>query len=91
MGLKSAGDTYKRLIALCNNIGDPPAIVFTSETFVEYRSRRLAEGTKVATLNRGQATLSVVFSELSRIGKCSGCNPLAKSGSFASMNVNYRI
>jgi integrase len=78
VSLKSAGDTYKRLLAIAETINDPSALSFTPETWAEYRTVRLSKGVSASTLNREQATLAAVFSELSRLGKWNGGNPLAQ-------------
>jgi integrase len=74
--LKSSLDTKKRLLAICQAVGNPFARDFNAKRFVDYRSARLAQGTKPATLNRERATLFAMFSELSRSGHWTAPNPL---------------
>lgn len=76
INLKSSGDTYRRLMALTNTLGDPVASALTSKQFAEYRASRIAEGLSAGTLNRERAYLSGVFSELRRLGYWTRDNPL---------------
>lgn len=73
-----ARNTYSRLLALANALGDPLADSFTAAEFAAYRAKRIAEGISPSTLNRERSYLVAVFSELARLGHWQGDNPLAK-------------
>lgn len=77
VNLKSAVDTKNRLLALCAAMGNPLALDFRVSTFADYRAVRIGSGVHPSTLNRERACLIAVFSELSRLGRWSGGNPLA--------------
>ena len=76
VNLKSASDTYKRLLASSKAMNNPRVNKFNPSMFASYRSDRIAKGIKPATLNRERASLRSVFSELSRLGHWSGNNPM---------------
>ncbi|WP_081065724.1 tyrosine-type recombinase/integrase [Burkholderia multivorans] len=81
-GLRAGDDTKRRLLAIAEAIGDPPADRFTVDTFAEYRTKRLAEGITQSNLNREHAYLRAAFNELSRLGYWKKPNPLAKLRQF---------
>ncbi|MDR6491854.1 integrase [Paraburkholderia terricola] len=81
-GLRSAGDTLRRLKAMATAMGDPVADRFTAEVFAEYRTKRLAAGITANNLNREQAYMSAMFNELTRLGAWTRENPLAKIRQF---------
>lgn len=81
-GLRSAGDTLRRLKAMADAMGDPVADRFTAEMFAEYRAIRLASGITANNLNREQAYMRAMFNELNRIGVWTRENPLAKIRQF---------
>jgi integrase len=78
VNLKASGDTYRRLIAMCEAMGDPIASSFHAGIFADYRSRRISEGVKPVTLNRERSYLAAVFGELKRLGHWQADNPLEK-------------
>jgi integrase len=78
VNLKASGDTYRRLIAMCEQMGDPLASKFEAGKFADYRSKRIAQGVKPVTLNRERSYLAAVFGELERLGHWQGGNPLMK-------------
>jgi integrase len=75
-GLRAGQDTYNRLLALCEAIGNPRAEVFTAEIFAEYRTKRMDEGITANNMNREHAYLRAVFNELIRLGHWKRDNPL---------------
>ncbi|UZR30216.1 phage integrase [Methylococcus mesophilus] len=78
VNLKSAVDTYRRLIALCDAVGDPYAYRFSAQVFADYRAERLKAGVSASTLNRERSYLAGVFGELKRLGHWKGENPLSR-------------
>ena len=81
-GLRSGEDTYSRLKAMADAMGDPIASNFKSSMFAEYRTRRLAAGISANNMNREHAYLRSVFNELGRLGYWSKENPLSKLRQF---------
>lgn len=77
-GLRAGADTHRRLLAVAQAIGDPPASKFTVDMFAQYRTRRLAQGVTANNLNREHAYLRAVFNELRRLGLWDGANPLGE-------------
>ncbi len=55
-------------------MGNPVMTVFKLVVFIEYRSTRITEGTKPATLNRELQTFKAVFNDLIRSGQYDGKN-----------------
>lgn len=81
-GLRSGEDTHRRLLAIAEAIGDPPADRFSVEAFAAYRTKRLAEGITASNLNREHAYLRAAFNELARLGYWKKPNPLGKLRQF---------
>ncbi|CAE6712234.1 Tyrosine recombinase XerC [Paraburkholderia nemoris] len=81
-GLNAGDDTKRRLLAMCDAMGDPRAEVFSADMFAEYRARRLGEGISANSMNREQAYLRAVFNELIRLGHWTKENPLKKVRAF---------
>jgi integrase len=81
-GLRSGEDTYRRLLAIAEAVGDPPADRFTVEAFAAYRTKRLADGVSASNLNREHAYMRAVFNELTRLGHWKKDNPLGKLRQF---------
>lgn len=75
-GLRAGEDTYKRLLAMCEAMGNPRAETFTAEVFAEYRKRRIDDGLTPNNMNREHAYLRAVFNELIRLGHWKRDNPL---------------
>lgn len=78
MNLRAGANTHKRLQNLCVAMGNPVADQFKSESFAEYRAKRMAEGISANNLNREHSYLRAVFNELKRLGQWKTENPLAK-------------
>ncbi|GAQ30432.1 tyrosine-type recombinase/integrase [Ralstonia insidiosa] len=81
-GLRAGEDTYRRLLAVAEAVGDPMADRFTVESFAEYRTQRLAAGITANNLNREHAYLRAAFNELTRLGYWKKPNPLGKLRQF---------
>lgn len=81
-GLRSGEDTYRRLLAVAEAVGDPLADRFSVEAFAAYRTKRLAEGISASNLNREHAYLRAAFNELGRLGHWKKPNPLGKLRQF---------
>ena len=75
--LRSGEDQRRRLVALCEAMGDPLADKFGAQDFATYRSARLAEGVSAANCNREHAYLKAMFSELRRRESWKKPNPVA--------------
>jgi integrase len=78
INLKAAADTYRRLMAIAETVGDPSAHQFTAQMFAGYRAKRLAQGVKPNTLNRERSYLTAVFGELHRLGHWVHENPMSR-------------
>ncbi len=74
--LRAAEDTYKRIKAVIEAMGNPIASAFTVTTFTKYRAARLEEGITLNTVNREHAYLRAMFNELIRLGYWKKDNPL---------------
>lgn len=74
--LRAGRDTYRRLIALCESMGNPIAETFNASMFAAYRTRRISDGITPNCINREHAYLRAVFNELRRVGEWSRDNPL---------------
>ncbi|AWQ06156.1 MULTISPECIES: tyrosine-type recombinase/integrase [Alcaligenaceae] len=74
--LRAAEDTYKRIKAVIEAMGNPIASAFTVATFTKYRAARLEEGITLNTVNREHAYLRAMFNELIRLGYWKKDNPL---------------
>lgn len=72
--LNSGQDSYQRMIAASSKMGNPVMAVFKPVFFIEYRSSRVAEGVKPATLNRELQTFKAVFNDLIRSAQYDGKN-----------------
>lgn len=74
--LRSGEDTKARLEAMLEAMGNPSAAALTAGKFVEYRTKRLAEGTSKSTLNREHSYLRSAINHLKAMGEWRGENPL---------------
>ncbi len=72
--LSSGKDTYQRMVQASSMMGNPVMTVFKPVIFLEYRSRRINEGFKPATLNRELQTFKAVFNDLIRSMQYEGKN-----------------
>ncbi len=72
--LNSGHDSFQRMIQASAKMGNPVMTVFKPVVFIEYRSARITEGTKPATLNRELQTFKAVFNDLIRSGQYEGKN-----------------
>ncbi|WNB76793.1 phage integrase [Methylomonas koyamae] len=72
--LNSGKDSYQRMIQASAKMGDPVMSVFKPVVFIEYRSSRVNDGVKPATLNRELQTFKAVFNDLIRSGQYDGKN-----------------
>jgi len=81
-GLRAGKDTNKRLMAMCEAMGNPRAETFTVDVFAEYRTKRIAAGITQNNMNREQSYLRAVFNELIRLGHWKNENPLKKLRAF---------
>ncbi len=72
--LSSGKDTYQRMIQASSLMGNPVMTVFKPVIFLEYRSKRINEGFKPATLNRELQTFKAVFNDLIRSMQYEGKN-----------------
>jgi integrase len=81
-GLRSGGDTHRRLLAVAGALGNPLAEKFSVEMFAQYRTKRLADGVSANNMNREHAYMRAVFNELARLGYWSKPNPLEKLRQF---------
>jgi integrase len=81
-GLRAGVDTKKRLLTMCQAMGNPMADTFTVDVFAEYRTKRIAAGITQSNMNREQSYLRAVFNELNRLGHWKGENPLKKLRAF---------
>lgn len=84
--LKDATYRYSRTVALCESLGNPLAVDFTTEQFADYRIQRLKE-VSVSTVNHETRYLRAVFNELKRLGKYHGENPLKNIRTFREKQV----
>lgn len=74
--LRAGRDTYNRLLAMCEAMGNPPANNFNAAMFAVYRTKRISDGITLNCINREHAYLRAVFNELRRIGEWKKENPL---------------
>lgn len=81
-GLSAGADTNRRLLALCESMGNPRCDLFTADQFAEYRATRIEAGISANNMNREQAYLRAVFNELIRLGHWKKENPLKKLRAF---------
>jgi len=81
-GLRSGDDTHRRLLAIANAVGNPPAERFSVDIFAQYRTKRLADGVSPNNLNREHAYMRAAFNELARLGYWTKQNPLGKLRQF---------
>jgi integrase len=75
-GLSAGSDTHRRLLAMCEAMGNPRAETFTANMFADYRAKRMESGITANNMNREQAYLRAVFNELIRLGNWKRENPL---------------
>ena len=81
-GLKDGAGRKRILLAMCEEMGNPRADLFTPDQFAEYRMKRLESGIAPNTMNREQAYLRAVFNETIRLGHWKKENPLKKLRAF---------
>ncbi|CAM3898338.1 tyrosine-type recombinase/integrase [Kerstersia gyiorum] len=81
-GLAAGHDTFKRLKAMTAAMGDPAVDLFSVNTFVAYRTKRLDAGISANNMNREHAYLRAMFNELARLGYWNKPNPLGKLRQF---------
>ena len=81
-GLRAGADTHRRLLAMCEAMGNPRSDLFTADQFAEYRATRIAAGITPNSMNREQAYLRAVFNELIRLDHWKKENPLKKLRAF---------
>lgn len=81
-GLNSGDGTKRRLLAMCEAMGNPRADRFTADMFAEYRAQRLAAGITANNMNREQAYMRAVFNELKRLKQWKRANPLEDLRAF---------
>ncbi|MDS4071400.1 MAG: tyrosine-type recombinase/integrase [Candidatus Competibacter sp.] len=74
--LRDGRRRYGILKRLVHALDNPNAEQLTATQFVNYRARRLNEGTSEATTNREHAYLRSLFNELTRLGHWNRDNPL---------------
>jgi len=75
--LNSGKDSYQRMIQASAKMGNPVMSIFKPVIFIEYRSARINEGCKPATLNRELQTFKAVFNDLIRSAQYDGKNHFA--------------
>lgn len=81
-GLSAGADTRRRLLAMCEAMGDPRADQFTADIFAEYRKGRIEAGITANNMNREQAYLRAMFNELARLDHWKKENPLKRVRAF---------
>uniref|UniRef100_UPI00333F3594 phage integrase n=1 Tax=Castellaniella defragrans TaxID=75697 RepID=UPI00333F3594 len=74
--LRAAEDTYKRIKAVIEAMGNPIVGDFDVTAFTKYRARRIDAGVTLNTVNREHAYLRAMFNELIRLGSWKKGNPL---------------
>lgn len=72
--LNSGKDSYQRMLQASSRMGNPVMAVFKPAAFIAYRSERVSDGVKPATINRELQTFKAVFNELVRTGQFDGKN-----------------
>lgn len=82
IGLADGESRKRKLIAMCDAMGDPRADLFTPDLFAQYRAKRLEAGITPSTMNREQAYLRAVFNENIRLQHWKRENPLKNLRSF---------
>lgn len=88
--LKDGYRRCKKLLWLANELDNPIAISFTTETFALYRVKRVSE-VSTATINREHAYLRAVFNELKRLGVLTYENPLINIRQFKESENGLRF
>lgn len=81
-GLRSGAGTHRRLLAMCEAMGNPVADHFSADMFSTYRTQRLDSGISLANMNREHAYLRAAFNELIRLKKWNSENPLGEVRAF---------
>lgn len=76
-GLTSGQIIRDELDRICEELGNPKADTLNKKQFSEYRARRMEAGIKPATINREQAMLSGVYTNLIKAGVYTKSNPLS--------------
>jgi len=72
--LSAGAETRDRMIRASAVMGNPVMEFFKPAVFLDYRSKRTAEGIKPATLNRELQTFKAVFNDLIRSAQYEGKN-----------------
>lgn len=80
--LSAGADTRRRLLAMCEAMGDPRADQFTADMFAEYRKTRIEAGITASNMNREHAYLRAMFNELARLDHWKKENPLRRVRAF---------
>jgi len=80
--LRAGEDTHRRLLAMCEAMGNPRADLFSADKFAEYRANRIKAGISASNMNREQAYLRAVFNEMIRLDHWKKENPLKKLRAF---------
>lgn len=88
--LASGSDTYKRLLAFAESVGNPKLARFDAAVWSRYRQARLAAGIAPGTLNRELCSLRAMFSEMERLGEFPGPNPLLRVRSLRVAEADLR-
>lgn len=82
IGLADGESRKKKLLAMCEAMGDPRADLFSPDMFAEYRAKRIEQGISANTMNREQAYLRAVFNENIRLQHWKRDNPLKNLRAF---------
>ncbi len=76
VNLRYSTGRLRILLNLCTAMENPIAHQFRAGDFLEYRQRRIGEGTTANTLNHELSYLKAVFNRLIKIDEWQGTNPL---------------
>jgi len=76
--LSSGKDTYQRMIQASSKMGNPVMATFKPVIFLDYRTTKLNDGFKPATLNRELQTFKAVFNDLIASVQFDGKNHFSK-------------
>lgn len=76
--LKDGANRQKKLLNICEKLGNPIASNFKPSDFADFRNKRIEEGASENTINHDHAYLKSVFSELIKTGEWAGDNPLKR-------------
>lgn len=73
--LNSGSDIYQRMLNASSLMGSPIARTIKPHLFLAYRSKRIEDGLKPATLNKELQAFKTVFTHASSSGHCGFKNP----------------